>query len=73
MDNLGITSHTSPKNIFCDPSLEPSHGDGSNEGLQHMFSLRNKKKLSLNYPQHPLLSGALLFTHLIWRQNLQLR
>ena len=24
-----------------------------------MFSLRNKKKLSLNYPQYPLLSGAL--------------
>ena len=25
-----------------------------------MFSLRNKKKLSLNSPQYPLLSGALL-------------
>ena len=24
-----------------------------------MFLLRNKKKLSLNYPQYPLLSGAL--------------
>ena len=24
-----------------------------------MFSLRNKKKLSLNYPQYPFLSGAL--------------
>ena len=24
-----------------------------------MFSLRNKKKLSFNYPQYPLLSGAL--------------
>ena len=23
--------------IFCDPSLEPSRRDGSNEGLQHMF------------------------------------
>ena len=32
------------KNIFCEPSLEPSHRDGSNEGSQHMFSLRNKKK-----------------------------
>ena len=32
-----------PKNISCDPSLEPSHPDGSNEGSQHMFSLRNKK------------------------------
>ena len=25
-----------------------------------MFSLRNKKKLALNYPQYSLLSGALL-------------
>ena len=25
-----------------------------------MFSLRNKKKLSLNYPQYPLLSEALI-------------
>ena len=25
-----------------------------------MFLLRNKKKLSLNYPQNPLLSGALI-------------
>ena len=30
-------------NIFCDPPLEPSRRDGSNEGSQHMFSLRNKK------------------------------
>ena len=46
------------KNIFCDPSLEsknifcdPSRRDGSNEGSQHMFSLKKKKKkMSLNYP-----------------------
>ena len=25
-----------------------------------MFSLRNKKKISLNYPQYPLLSGAMI-------------
>ena len=30
--NLRIISHISAKNIFCDPSLEPSHRDGSNEG-----------------------------------------
>ena len=48
------------KNIFCDPSLELSRRDGSNDGSQHMFSLRNKKKYSLNYSQYPLLSGALL-------------
>ena len=28
-----------------------------------MFSLRNKKKTSLNYPSYPYLSGALLLTH----------
>ena len=41
------------KNIFCDPSLELSHGDGSHEGSQHMFSLRNKKnylRIILNSP-----------------------
>ena len=42
-DNLGIISHISSLNIFRDPSLEPSPRDGSNEGSQHMFSLRNKK------------------------------
>ena len=31
------------KNIFCDPSVEPSHWDGSNEGSQHIFSSRNNK------------------------------
>ena len=30
-------------NIFCDPSLEPSRRDGSVEGSQHMFLLRNKE------------------------------
>ena len=39
-DNLGISIYASP---FCDPSLEPSYRDSSNEGSQHMFSLRNKK------------------------------
>ena len=50
-NNLEIIWHIPLLNIFCDPSLELSHRDGSNEGLQHMFSLRNKKKLSLYYPQ----------------------
>ena len=31
------------KNIYNDLSVEPSHTDSSNEGSQHMFSLRNKK------------------------------
>ena len=42
-DNLGKISHILHKNIFCDLSLEPSYRDGSNEGSQSMFSLRNKK------------------------------
>ena len=42
-DNLGMISRVFQKNIFCDPPLEPSCCDGSNEGSQHMFSLRNKK------------------------------
>ena len=31
------------KNMCCDPLSELSRQDGSNEGSQHMFSLRNKK------------------------------
>ena len=42
-DNLGIISIFLHKNIFSDPSLEPSHSDSSNKGSQHMFSLKNKK------------------------------
>ena len=34
------------KNLCCDPSSEPSRRDGSDEGSQHMVSMRNKK----NYP-----------------------
>ena len=36
-DNLGIIAMFLHKNTFCDPSLEPSLRDGSNEGSQHMF------------------------------------
>ena len=43
-DNFVINCHISHENIFCDPSLEPSHRDGSKEGSQLMFSLRNMKK-----------------------------
>ena len=32
--------------ICCDPSSEPSRQDGSDDGSQHTFSVRNKK----NYP-----------------------
>ena len=46
-NNSEIIIHIFPYIIFCDPSLEPSHRDGSKEGSQHMFSFINKK----NYPQ----------------------
>ena len=43
-DNLGIIGLIPPlKHIFYDPPSEPSRQDGSNDGSQHMFSLRNKK------------------------------
>ena len=29
--------------IYCDPLSEPSHGDGSDEGSQHMFLCRFDK------------------------------
>ena len=35
------------KNVNCDPSLEPSGGEDSVEGSQHMVLVRNKK----NYPR----------------------
>ena len=34
------------ENICCDPSLEPSRRDGSNDGSQNMFLLGNME----NYP-----------------------
>ena len=46
------------ENISCDPSLEPSRRDGSNDGSQNMFLGRNGK-LSLNYHGYSFLSGPL--------------
>ena len=46
------------KNIFCDPSLEPSRRDGSNEGSQHMFSLRNKKLIFELFLIPPLICSS---------------
>ena len=48
------------KNICCDPSLEPSHRNGSNEGSQHMFLLRNLKNYLCIIPV-PYLAGAPFF------------
>ena len=42
--NLGIIFHIPPlKRMLIDLSLGPSGQDGSNEGSQHIFSLRNKE------------------------------
>ena len=54
-DNSKIIFSFLNKNICCDPSLEPSQQDGSNEGSQNMLLWRNKA----NYPSYPFLSGAL--------------
>ena len=48
-DNLGIIINFSSEKYIL------SHRDSSNEGSQHIFSLRNTK----NYLQYSLLSGAL--------------
>ena len=45
-DNSKIIVFISERNICCDPSLEPSQRDGSNDGSQNMFSRRNMA----NYP-----------------------
>ena len=47
------------RNICCDPSLELSHQDSSNEGSQHMVVVEKYEKISGNYPQYPFISGAL--------------
>ena len=53
------------KTIFCGPSLEPSHQDGSNKESQRMFSLRNKQKNIFLLSLIPLLSRGLPFTTVI--------
>ena len=57
-DNSKISFLISQPNLCCDPSLEPSYIDGSNEGSQNMFLRRNVA----NYPKIICysLSGALL-------------
>ena len=42
------------ENICCDPSLESSWRDGSNDGSHHVFLWENEE----NYTCHPLLYGA---------------
>ena len=62
-DNLGISLDIFLHlNIFRDPPLDPSRIEPTrNEGSKHIFSLSNKTKLSLNYPQYTLLFVVLMF------------
>ena len=46
------------KNIHCDPTSEPSCRDGSDEGSQHMVSMRNERYPSIVI-KYPLLSKGL--------------
>ena len=57
-DNLKIFFLISQENIRCDPLLEPSRPDGSNEESQNVL-LEEYRKLSLHYPCYTFLSGAL--------------
>ena len=52
-DNSNIIFSSFSMKICCDLSLELSHQNGSNDGLQDMFLLRNMDNC-------PFLSGALL-------------
>ena len=56
-DNLETMTIFFHKNIFCDPSLESSRRDGSNEGSQHMFLLK-KKKIIFQLSSIPLISAT---------------
>ena len=47
-DNFLLILH---KSICCDPSSEPSHRDGSDEGSHHMVLMINKK-LTSNTPSY---------------------
>ena len=42
-DNSGYFLLILHQSICCDPASEPSRQDGSDEGSQHMVSMRNKK------------------------------
>lgn len=56
-DSLGIISHFCIK-THCDPSWESSRLDGSNEGLQCIFSLRKKNNSGLSPKLHHIWSSA---------------
>ena len=60
-DNSKIFLLISQHNICCDPSLEPSQQDGSNERATTYGFMEKYGKLSLNYSCYAFLSGALSY------------
>ena len=56
-DNSKIKFLLLSENICCDPSLEPSQRDVSNDGSQNMF-YGEIWLIIPNYPSYPFLSGA---------------
>ena len=52
---MEIISHICSENLFCDPSLESSHGESSNKASQYMFSLRVRKIIFELSPIPPLI------------------
>ena len=58
------------ENTSCDPSLEPSRRDGSNDGSQNVF-MEKYGLLSLNYLCYSFLSGALPEGDLVTRVSHQ--
>ena len=59
-DNLRITFHITPLKRVCDPSLDTSRQDGSNEGSQHMFLVTNKKIIFILSAIPPLIWSSTL-------------
>ena len=56
------------ENICCDSQLELSQRDSSNEGSKHVLK-EQYRKLSLNYPFYPFLSGALNYYDSIQKET----
>ena len=51
------------------PSLEPSRGDGSNEGSQHMFILRNTPQPRYNHGRREPGNGTVLVKRTVLKRT----
>ena len=64
------------KNVCCDLSSEPSHRDGSDEGPQHIVSMKISKfipQLSSNTPSYLKLSSSELNSFLLEQTSIEKR